>query len=168
MVNRPQRRCGGFPRLDAARRVLKTATMSAATKQERRFHRWSTRIPVRFEVWGQLAEERFGSGRARDIGAGGLFLQGTQLPAGARIHLYFELPEMWGGCVEAFGQVVHGHARLDPMGYEIPGVGVRIIRMSERDRVRLDHYLAERTRIDAAVLSATQVRLRALSRQQQP
>jgi hypothetical protein len=143
--------------------------MSAATKQERRFQRWSTRIPVRFEIWGakRLDFERFGRARARDIGAGGLFLQGAQLERHTRIHFFFELPETWGGCVEAFGEVVHGRAHLDTMGFEIPGVGVRILRMPERDRARLDAYLRERSRIDAAVLSASQVRLRALSKQRQ-
>jgi len=145
--------------------------MSVATRQERRNPRWSTRIPVRYQVFdgreGGINIGRLHSGRARDIGSQGLFLQCAQLQSGTRLHIFFELPETCGGCVEVFGEVVHERARLDAMGYEVPGVGVKIGHIADRDRTRLQAYLDERTAIDAAVLSASQVRLRALSRQRQ-
>ncbi len=144
--------------------------MSAETKQERRRHRWSTRMPVRYQVFdartGGLNIGRISSARARDISAQGLFLSDVHLPSGTRLHIFFELPETWGSCIEAFGEVVHDRARLDALGFEVAGVGVRLQQMPEHDRQRLEKYLEERQLIDAAVLSAYQVRLRAQKRLQ--
>jgi hypothetical protein len=144
--------------------------MSAETKQERRTHRWSTRLPVRYQVFdgraGRLNIGRISTARARDISSKGLFLSDASLPSGTRLHIFFELPETWGACIEAFGEVVHERARLDAMGFEVAGVGVRLLQMHEHDRVRLEKYLEERQMIDAAVLSAMQVRLRAQKRLQ--
>ena len=131
----------------------------------RRAPRWGTRIPVRFHVFdgrtGRLQMTGLDSARAYDIGEQGLFLSRVDLPVGTRLHFFFELPESWGGLVEAFGEVVHTQPRLDTTGFETPGAGVRLLRMSPRDRARLDRYLAERRMIDAAYLSAAEVRRRA-------
>lgn len=149
--------------------MLNDAPMTP-TSSERRAPRWSTRIPVRYHVFdarsGQLELGRLEGARARDIGSKGLFLQQVELPVGTRIHFFFELPETAGGCIEAFGEVVHGRPRLDAMGHEVPGAGVRFLRLSTRDRARLDQYLNERKMIDAAYLSAHAVRVRAEARRQ--
>ncbi|MGZ3442439.1 MAG: hypothetical protein ACXVDD_23120, partial [Polyangia bacterium] len=99
--------------------------------------------------------------RAYDIGENGLFRSRVSVPVGTRLHFFFELPESWGGLIEAFGEVVHSQPRFDTTGFETPGVGVRLLRMTPRDRARLDQYLAERRLIDAAYLSAAEVRRRA-------
>lgn len=135
---------------------------------DRRRPRWSTRLPVRYQVFdgrsGTLELGSLTAARARDLGERGMFLQQVALPVGTRLHLFFELPESWGGCVEAFGEVVHARPRLDVMGNEIAGVGVRFSWMSAHDRARLEAYLRERRSIDAACLSAAEVRRRAEER----
>ena len=141
------------------------AIQMSDSPSERRAPRWSTRLPVRYQVFdarsGQLTLGRLASARARDIGPNGLFLAQVELPESTPLHFFFELPETWGGCIEAFGRVVHTRPRLDATGHEVAGVGVRLLRMAPRDRARLDHYLAERRSIDAAYLSAGEVRARA-------
>lgn len=140
------------------------------TQVERRTPRWDTRIPVRYQVFelrtGRLELGRLDAARARDIGEHGLFLSGAEAAPGTRLHFFFELPESCGGCIEAFGIVVHAQPRVDPLapGRQVAGVGVRLLHLSSRDRARLDRYLAERRAIDAACLSAAAVRLRAESR----
>jgi hypothetical protein len=135
------------------------------TIADRRAPRWGTRIPVRYHVFdgrtGRLQMTNLEAARAYDIGENGLFLSRVDAPIGTRIHFFFELPESWGGLVEAYGEVVHDRPRLDTTGFETQGVGVRMLRMSPRDRGRLDRYLAERRLIDAAYLSAAEVRRRA-------
>jgi len=135
------------------------------TIADRRQPRWGTRLPVRYHVFdgrtGRLEITRLHTSRAYDIGEQGLFLARVDAPIGTRLHFFFELPEVWGGLVEAFGEIVHLQPRLDATGFETPGAGVRLLRMSPRDRARLDRYLAERRRIDAAYLSAAEVRRRA-------
>jgi hypothetical protein len=132
---------------------------------DRRQHRWGTRIPVRYHVFdgrsGRLELGQLDGARAYDISERGLFLSRVDAPIGTRLHLFFELPESWGGLVEAFGEVMHRQPRLDTCGFTTAGAGVRVLRMSPRDRARLDRYLAERRLIDAACLSAAEVRRRA-------
>jgi hypothetical protein len=147
-----------------ARDVLVSRAM-ISTSDGRRAPRWSARIAVRYQVFepqdGELSLGELDAARARDIGSDGLFLSGVDQPLGTRLHFFFELPESRGGCIEAFGEVVHAGPRLDATGFEIPGVGVRILRISPRNRARLERYLDERQAIDAACLSAAQVRVRA-------
>jgi hypothetical protein len=141
---------------------------SLAYSPERRGPRFTARIPVRYQVFdlreGHLEVSSLAPALARDIGSNGLFLQLVSLPVGTRVHFFFELPESYGGCVEAWGEVVHTHARPDFLGNLLGGVGVRVQSISSRDRMRLDQYLAERQKIDNARRSAHQVRLRAEAR----
>jgi len=134
-------------------------------ENDRREPRWSSRIPVRYHVFdnssGRLELGRLDLSRAYDIGPRGLLLARVEAPVGTRLHFFFELPESWGNVIEAFGVVVHNQARVDPLGYSVPGSGVRLLHISPRDRQRLDRYLAERRAIDAAMLSAAAVRARA-------
>src|SRR3954447_14597252 len=106
---------GEIPRFCVARRVLLSHTampMTTSSPTARRAPRWSTRLPVRYQVFdarsGQLNVGRLATARARDIGPNGLFLSQVELPPGTPLRFFFELPETWGGCIEAFGRVVHG------------------------------------------------------------
>jgi hypothetical protein len=132
---------------------------------ERRAPRWSTRLSARYGIFdgrdGRLTLGRLDATRACDLGARGLFLAHVELPVGTRLHVFFALPETSSGCVELFGEVVHTRPRLDSMGHEVRGVGVRIRRISPRDRARLDAYLAERRTIAEARRRAGDVRARA-------
>ena len=125
---------------------------------DRRRPRYSTRMLVRYHVWtsqgGQLELGELSAARAADLGANGLFLDGVQLPAGTRLHFFLSLPD-GSGCVEGFGRVMHATRS---------GVGIRLQRMSARDRARLDGYLDERRAIEAAWLTGEDVRRRAEAR----
>jgi hypothetical protein len=101
---------------------------------------------------GTLELGRLDTARAHDIADKGLFVSGIFADPGMRLHFFFELPETSGGCIEAFGVVVHTRRS---------GVGVRFSHLSRRDRLRLDRYLAERKAIEHAYLSAARVRARA-------
>src|SRR5207245_431610 len=95
---------------------------------------------------------------ARDFGRDGLFLAGVDLPRGTHLHFYFGFS---GGCIEAFGEVVHDRPRLESSGIERQGVGVRLTVLAPRERERLDRFLAERREADEAALRAALVRVRA-------
>jgi len=145
-----------------ARRVARNL-LSIARMNERRLPRYSTRLPVRYQIFdargGELELGRLDGARTRDLGADGLFLAYVDLPIGTRLHFYFELPER--GCVEAFGVVTHETPRLDAWGAETPGVGVRFTRLSPHARARLDQWLDERRALDQAALNAALGRARA-------
>jgi len=141
---------------------------SLAYSPERRGPRFTARIAVRYQVFdlreGHLDLSNLRPALARDIGPNGIFLQSVNEPIGTRLHFFFELPESCGGCVEAWGEIVHAHAQRDFLGNPLTGVGVRVHSMSSRDRQRLDQYLVERQKIDTARSRAHQVRLRAEAR----
>jgi hypothetical protein len=104
--------------------------------------RIQTRQVVRYhvlELQGEtLQMARIGTTLASDISLSGLFLSHTKLEPGLRVHFYFELPD---GYLEAVGKVVHNQHRIDGAGVTRPGSGVRFIRMSLGDRVRLEAFL---------------------------
>lgn len=108
--------------------------------------RIATKQVVRYHALGadgaSLRIERLSTTLAGDVSQSGMFLMQAQLPPGSHVHFYFELP---GGYIEAVGKVVHNQHRPDWSGVARPGSGVRFIRMSERDRSRLQQYLAGHT-----------------------
>jgi hypothetical protein len=114
---------------------------------QRKQPRQRARQIVRYHVYeiedNELNVARIGTTLASDLSQSGMFLSHASLSPGTQIHFYFELPT---GYIEAIGKVVHNRARADAGGETRPGVGVRFIRMNERDRGRLRSFLAGRSK----------------------
>jgi hypothetical protein len=133
-----------------------------AISSERREPRFRTRIRVRLHVFdarsGELTVGQMVEAETRDFGPRGMFLAGMSLACATRVHLYLDIP---GGCVEAFGVVVHDRPRADPSGTTRTGIGIRFTRLSLDDEQRLEDFVADRRNADKAAMEAALVRIRA-------
>ncbi len=133
-----------------------------AISSERREPRFRTRTRVRLHVFdansGELTLGQMAEAETRDFGPRGLFLAGVELPCATRVHLYLDIP---GGCVEAFGVVVHDRPHADATGSYRAGVGIRFTHLSLDDEQRLEAFVADRRNADAAAMQAALVRIRA-------
>lgn len=91
-------------------------------------------------VEGRASEATEAANRlASDLSLAGMFLWHAKLTPGARICFSFELPS---GEIAVKAKVVHNQHRIDAAGIARPGAGVRFEEISERDRDRLESFLA--------------------------